>query len=165
MSSHLLAEVEQVCDHLVMISGGRLVSQGDVADLLDSQDTELLARTERPEDLAALLALVHGTGHEARIDEGTLVVSADLDWAGDLNRLAARAQLPLVHLSERRPTLEEAFFELTGGASNDATVRSRWGRSDDDSPCVPQRVGEAAASDAAARNVSGSAQHRSPPRW
>ena len=121
VSSHLLAEVEQVCDHLVMISGGRLVFQGDVADLLDSQDTELLARTERPEDVAALLALVHGTGHEARIDEGTLVVSADLDWAGDLNRLAARAQLTLVHLSERRPTLEEAFFGLTGGASNDAT--------------------------------------------
>lgn len=98
VSSHLLAEVEQVCDHLVMISGGRLVLQGDVADLLDSQDTKILARTERTEDLAALMALVQGTGHEARIDDGTLVVSADLDWAGDLNRLAARAQITLIHL-------------------------------------------------------------------
>ena len=121
VSSHLLAEVEQVCDHLVMISGGRLVFQGDVADLLDSQGTGILARTERPEDLAALMALVHGTGHEARIDDGTLVVSADLDWAGDLNRLAARASITLTHLSERRPTLEEAFFEFTGGVSNDAS--------------------------------------------
>ncbi len=121
VSSHLLAEVEQVCDHLVMISGGRLVFQGDVADLLDSQSTEILARTEGPEDLAALMALVHGTGHEVRIDNGTLVVSADLDWAGDLNRLAARASITLTHLSERRPTLEEAFFEFTGGVSNDAS--------------------------------------------
>ncbi len=122
VSSHLLAEVEQVCDHLVMISNGRLVFQGHVDDLLSGQSAELLARTEHPEDLAALLALVRDTGHMARIIDGTLTVTADVDWAGELNRLAARASITLVHLSERRPTLEEAFFTMTGAATDDANL-------------------------------------------
>ena len=122
VSSHLLAEVEQVCDHLVMISNGRLVFQGHVDDLLSGQSAELLARTEHPEDLAALLALVRDTGHLARIIDGTLTVTADVDWAGELNRLAARASITLVHLSERRPTLEEAFFTMTGAATDDANL-------------------------------------------
>jgi len=120
VSSHLLAEVEQVCDHLVAIQAGRIVFQGNVADLLSSRGAELLARPEHPDDLAALLELVGGTGHAARIVEGTLVVAADLAWAGDLNRLAATASITLVHLSERRQTLEEAFFELIGRAADDA---------------------------------------------
>ncbi len=113
VSSHLLAEVEQVCDHLVMINNGRLVFQGPVTDLLDGQSAELMARTEHPEDVAALLTLVRDTGRLASIADGTLTVTADVEWAGELNRLAARASITLVHLSERRPTLEEAFFTMT----------------------------------------------------
>ena len=120
VSSHLLAEVEQVCDHLVAIQSGRIVFQGNVADLLSSRAAELLARPEDPDDIGSLRDLVGGTGRTARIVEGTLVVAADLAWAGDLNRLAAAASITLVHLSERRPTLEEAFFELTGRTSDDA---------------------------------------------
>ena len=122
VSSHLLSEVEQVCDHLVMINNGRLVFQGHVDDLLNGQNAELLARTEHPEDLETLLTLVRNTGHPARIDDDTLAVTADVDWAGELNRLAARASITLVHLSERRPTLEEAFFTMTGAATDDANL-------------------------------------------
>ena len=122
VSSHLLAEVEQVCDHLVMISGGRLVFQGDVAGLLSAQGAELLARTERADDLLTLLMLVRGTGRDARVDDGTLVVSSGADWAGELNRLAAGASITLVHLSERRPTLEEAYFSVTGAARDEASA-------------------------------------------
>ena len=120
VSSHLLAEVEQVCDHLITITAGRIVFQGDVAELLNARGTELLARTEHREDVAAVLDLVRATGRNAHVVDGTLVVSADPDWACELNRLAARASITLVHLSERRPTLEDAFFELTR-AHNPAT--------------------------------------------
>ena len=122
VSSHLLSEVEQVCDHLVMINNGRLAFQGHVDDLLSEQNVELLARTEHPEDLASLLTLVRATGHSARIGDDTLTVTAGVAWAGELNRLAARASITLVHLSERRPTLEEAFFNMTGAATGDANL-------------------------------------------
>jgi len=47
-------------------------------------------------------------------DEGrTLEIAADCSWAGDLNRLAMADGITLVHLAERRSTLEEAFFEIT----------------------------------------------------
>lgn len=128
VSSHLLAEVEQVCDHVIMINTGRLVFQGNVTDLLASQGAELFARPEHAHELDALRALVERTGRVARIADDTLVVTADLGWAGELNRLAAASSITLVHLSERRRTLEEAFFSLTGKKTNDepaaATNRS-----------------------------------------
>jgi ABC-2 type transport system ATP-binding protein len=65
VSSHLLREVEQICDHLVMIQHGRLVFQGLVADLFAAQGTELVAWPERPEDLASLAALVERAGRDA----------------------------------------------------------------------------------------------------
>ena len=123
VSSHLLAEIEQICDHLVMIRNGRLVFQGPVSDLFAAQVAELVARPENPADAAGLIALIENTGHAARTASdappGTITVDAEPGWAADLNRLAAAAGITLVHLSERRQHLEEAFFALTGSESSD----------------------------------------------
>jgi ABC-2 type transport system ATP-binding protein len=123
VSSHQLGEVEQICDHLLMIQEGKLVFQGPVEDLFATQTAELLARPEHPEQAAALMALVEQAGHAARLaqDEppGTIAVDADASWAADLNRLAAATGITLVHLSERPRRLEEAFFALTGTATGD----------------------------------------------
>ena len=48
VSSHLLAEIEAICDHLVMIDHGRLVFQGGVAELLDAQRRRPIATPEHP---------------------------------------------------------------------------------------------------------------------
>jgi len=120
VSSHLLAEIEQVCDQLVMIRDGRIVFQGPVEQLFASQSCELLARPERAEDNGALVALIRSAGHPANVVDDTVVVAAPPAWAGDLNRLAMDAHITLVHLSERPRSLEEAFFELTGTATGDA---------------------------------------------
>jgi ABC-2 type transport system ATP-binding protein len=123
VSSHLLGEVEHICDYLLMIQQGKLAFQGAVDDLFATQIAELLARPERPEQASALLALVEQAGHRARIaaeePPGTLAIDADASWAADLNRLASAAGITLVHLSERPRRLEEAFFALTGGANGD----------------------------------------------
>jgi ABC-2 type transport system ATP-binding protein len=123
VSSHLLGEIEHICDHLLMIQQGKLAFQGAVDDLFASQIAELLARPEQPEQATALIALVEQAGHRARIaveePPGTLAIDADASWAADLNRLATAAGITLVHLSERPRRLEEAFFALTGGANGD----------------------------------------------
>jgi len=119
VSSHLLGEIEQICDHLVMIREGRIVFQGPTRELQSSQGIELLARPEHHQDAAALAALAQQSGHPARIADDTVVIDADLAWAAPLNRLAMEAGITLVHLSERRRSLEDAFFELTGTASGD----------------------------------------------
>ena len=122
VSSHLLGEIEHICDHLVMIRQGKLVFQGSVSDLLSGQTAELLTRTERPDDVAPLMALIVAAGHQARPAQdapaGTISVDAEPSWAAELNRLAAGAGITLVHLSERPRRLEEAFFALTGSAGD-----------------------------------------------
>jgi ABC-2 type transport system ATP-binding protein len=122
VSSHLLAEVEQICDHLVMIRQGRLVFQGDVAELYATQRSELVIRPERSDDLERLLAAVIAADRPAHLDRehGEVVVETDADWAAALNRLAMRENITLVHLAARVPNLEEAFFALTGTHSGDA---------------------------------------------
>jgi ABC-2 type transport system ATP-binding protein len=117
VSSHLLAEIQQICEHLVVIEAGRLLFQGGVDDLLAARAPELIVRTENPADARRLLVLVKATGLSAAVvgerESTTLEISADCSWAADLNRLAMANGIALVHLSERRSTLEEAFFDIT----------------------------------------------------
>ena len=117
VSSHLLAEIQQICEHLVVIETGRLIFQGGVSELLAARAPELVVRTERPQDARQLLALVKATGRTACMaDDGadnSLEISADCAYAGELNRLAMSNGITLVHLTERRSTLEEAFFDIT----------------------------------------------------
>jgi ABC-2 type transport system ATP-binding protein len=129
VSSHLLAEIQQVCEHLVVIEGGRLVFQGEVEQLLCMRSPELVVRTERADDTPRLLALVEGCGRRARIrGEGassTLEIVGDRAFAGHLNRLAMAEGITLTHLVERRATLEEAFFEITGSYAGEARTSTR----------------------------------------
>jgi ABC-2 type transport system ATP-binding protein len=124
VSSHLLAEIEHICDHLVMITEGRTVFQGEVAGLRATRGSELVLRPETAAQLASLADLVQSAGFTARVEEGALglqllVVEADHQQAARLNRLSMEEGIVLVHLAERRRSLEEAFFELTGSHSRD----------------------------------------------
>ena len=62
VSSHLLAEIQQICEHLIVIETGRLLFQGGVDELLAARAPELIVRTENPGDARYLLALVKSTG-------------------------------------------------------------------------------------------------------
>ena len=84
VSSHLLAEIEHVCDFFVMIQSGRLVFQGTTETLFAAHSSELLARPEHGHDSDKLIAAVRAAGHEARLVDGTVVVDADPAWAAEL---------------------------------------------------------------------------------
>ena len=125
VSSHLLAEIQQICEHLVVIDAGRLLFQGGIDELLAARAAELVVRTENPEDAKRLLFLVKATGRSGRIvgdlASTTIEIAADCSWAGELNRLAMGDGITLVHLAERRSTLEEAFFEITRSCKQGAS--------------------------------------------
>jgi ABC-2 type transport system ATP-binding protein len=128
VSSHLLAEIQQICENLVVIEAGRLLFQGSVEELLAARAPELIVRTENPGDARYLLSLVRGTGRSARVlgeyDSSMLEIVADCSFAADLNRLAMSNGITLVHLSERRSTLEEAFFEITRSGRGKAPLET-----------------------------------------
>jgi ABC-2 type transport system ATP-binding protein len=113
VSSHLLGEIEAICDHLVMIDSGRIAFQGSISELLAAQRSELLAVPEHEEDLDKLVALCVEAGHPAHADGGGVRVQAAAEWAAELNRLAMTNGITLRGLQSARASLEEAFFAIT----------------------------------------------------
>jgi ABC-2 type transport system ATP-binding protein len=115
VSSHMLSEIEAICDHLVMIHQGRAVFQGEVDDLLAAQHSDLVAVPEHPADLDKLAALCNDRGRPARVDGDAVRVQAPAEWAAELNRQAMAAGVTLRGLQSTRASLEDAFFAVTEG--------------------------------------------------
>jgi ABC-2 type transport system ATP-binding protein len=117
LSSHLLREVEAVADKLVVIGGGRIVAQGDKAELLAASGT--VVRALDPGALETVLKRIGLTG--TRTTDGGVVVQAEAETIG---RAAADAGLVLLEL---RPAgsggLEQMFLTLTAGDSVKEAVR------------------------------------------
>lgn len=129
VSSHLLSEVEHVCDHLVMIRNGRSVFQGPVTDLRRSGGTEIVAGPERPDQSGQLVEVLGLAGYVAEAEgvSGLVLVQADADQAADVNRVAMAAGIALAHLAVRQRSLEEAFLALTGTRSADTRQHATLG--------------------------------------
>jgi ABC-2 type transport system ATP-binding protein len=115
VSSHLLDELQHVCDYVVMIRNGTLVFDGPVDALLAEQRPELHAATDDPEDVVRLLEIAARAGFPATTDRGAVLVTAPATWAGELNRQAFAAGIVLTSLTAIEPRLEDIFFELTEG--------------------------------------------------
>jgi ABC-2 type transport system ATP-binding protein len=107
MSSHLLAEIERVCDHLVLIEDGRLVQSGSISAFTGR--IELLT-VEVDGTAGALAAYLAEHGYSARENLHTLEVDISDDRAYDVIRDgAASLGLGLVRLEQRRRHLEDLF--------------------------------------------------------
>jgi ABC-2 type transport system ATP-binding protein len=115
VSSHLLAEIEAVCDHLVLIDRGRIVFQGGVEGLIAAQRADIVAAPEHARDVPALAELCIAAGMPARAEGARVHVQAPDDWAAELNRRAMAAGITLRELTVARASLEQAFFALTEG--------------------------------------------------
>ncbi|GAA2420534.1 CocE/NonD family hydrolase [Streptomyces glaucus] len=114
VSSHLLAEVEQTCTHLVVMDHGRLVQAGPVREIVGSGDT-LLVGTARPVDAPVVekIAALPGVASAVRADDGLVV---RLDTGGSARRLIAdlvRLDVPVESVGPHR-RLEDAFLTLIG---------------------------------------------------
>jgi ABC-2 type transport system ATP-binding protein len=114
LATHLLDDVAQVCDHVVMLDGGRLVLAGPTGGLFERSGTVVVEVGEGAGQLAAALA---GRGIEAAVGEGTVEVSADGDAVLDAIRDAvADLGLPLHRMTSRVASLDEAFLASGGRA-------------------------------------------------
>jgi ABC-2 type transport system ATP-binding protein len=113
LSSHLLAEVEEVCTHVVVMDRGRLVAQGRVADLVAATRTVHL-QVDDPADALAVLRGLGGVG-EVRRSDAELVVELDsIDRPGLVRALVA-AGVGVQGVSVRR-RLEEVFLGLVASS-------------------------------------------------
>jgi ABC-2 type transport system ATP-binding protein len=116
LSSHLLADVEQVCDQVAVLHRGELVAQERVATLklLGGRSFELRVRGSRASFTAALeRAQLHW---RAGRDERLIVFLPDPRSTLDLFELAQQAGVELRHLVPLERTLEDAFAEVLANA-------------------------------------------------
>jgi len=111
ISSHVLAEVQQICDRVAIIDRGELVREATVADLVASHG-EFVLRMENPEPALALLR-AQPWGSAARLDDGELVAASPTGRGRDLVRFLAQSGIWADTIDERQRNLEEIFLSLT----------------------------------------------------
>ena len=121
LSSHLLGEVQQLCDRVGVIADGRLLTESTVAELRGA--SSLLVRAEPAVRAEQVIAATLGAVDVRRTADGGLEVHAEPDRNPELVRalVAAGVEVREIRTSER--TLEEAFFEMTDHASREELAR------------------------------------------
>ena len=118
VSSHVLSELEQVCDWLIVVDHGALVFQGPASEL-GHATTAIVAVPEFEHDLPRLERLLNAAGHDSEIAGGELFVavngSTPRALAADVNRAAGAEGIVLVELGPSKTTLEDRYLSIVNG--------------------------------------------------
>jgi ABC-2 type transport system ATP-binding protein len=116
VSSHVLAELEQVSDWLIVIDDGRLVFQGRASELLDRSAAHLAVAPEHPDDLELLRGLLNAAGYEPQAVGDHLEIAVDggdpRGLAAALNRAAGEGGIVLAELRVTGATLEDRYLKM-----------------------------------------------------
>ena len=115
LSSHLLAEVEELCNRVAIIRSGRIAYEGTISDLRASAGTNRYRLRTTDTELAHLTLLEHTNAQEVSRDGDELTFSAAEEDVADISRTLVGAGLGITALVPEQLSLESLFFELTEG--------------------------------------------------
>jgi ABC-2 type transport system ATP-binding protein len=108
LSSHMLHEVEQMCDRVAIIAAGRLVRDGAVKDLLNEQ-TRIVVEASPLQSAHAVVAL----HFEATMENDQLLIQGNRNDIPDIVRLLTNAQIDVFAVQQQNASLEEYFLTVT----------------------------------------------------
>ena len=118
LSSHLLYEVEELCNRVAIIRKGSIVYEGGLEELLATATTGYRLRTTEPERARAVLLAQPGIDSLAA-DDGELRFTAEEDAVARAAIALGQARIGMTALVPQTASLEELFLGLTGGDSSD----------------------------------------------
>jgi ABC-2 type transport system ATP-binding protein len=121
VSSHLMAEMQVMCDYLVVVRFGHLLYSGPLDDLLNRVADYVIVTPEHPNQVGALYEALHKSGMESEIVAETVHVSLPADEAAAISRAAMQAGIYLSALEPTKRELESIFLELTGATDAEVT--------------------------------------------
>jgi ABC-2 type transport system ATP-binding protein len=131
LSSHLLAEVEEVCNRVAIVQRGKIVYEGEIADLKRAAGTSFrLATTD--DDRALAVARAQRGIEDVRMEKGRITFTADEGAVAELSQALVEAGALIKALAPQSATLEDLFFSLTedghgAGAPADAPAEALGG--------------------------------------
>jgi ABC-2 type transport system ATP-binding protein len=114
VSSHVLSEIQQICNRVAIINHGKLIRLAPVTELLDSPG-EFEIKVDSPDALAVALRL-QPWGQEARVEHGLVITRAPEGRGRDLIAFLVQNGHQPDSVSERQRDLEDIFLSLTGDA-------------------------------------------------
>jgi ABC-2 type transport system ATP-binding protein len=112
LSSHQMAEVEELCNRVGIIQRGRILYEGTIEELLSQVSTGYRLRTT---DMAATLRTAQGRGIDTTVDGEEAAFSASEETVAALSIDLGRAGIGIRSLEREGATLEQLFFRLTEG--------------------------------------------------
>ena len=112
LASHMLHEVEQVCDSVVIMSKGALIAQGSVPDILRSEGQVRLKTTDDEKAVSVLSAVAWV--EDVKVEGGEVVVSVPRDRAAEISTVLGRSGVYVIETRSGQSSLEKYFFEVTG---------------------------------------------------
>ncbi|HEY2705948.1 MAG TPA: ABC transporter ATP-binding protein [Candidatus Dormibacteraeota bacterium] len=115
ISSHILSELEQIADWILVLKEGHLLFHGTMADLLERRRTTLVLVPERPDQLEQLTMLLTDRGYHARRQDGHVRIDGFQGGAAAVNRQAMEGGIALDEITHVRSSLEDTFLAITGG--------------------------------------------------
>ena len=116
LSSHVLHEVEQVCDSLAILSNGKLIAQGGVADLLRSRARERIRIRMRTTDNARAVQVLSSLEWVEHVtsDDNSILVTAPSDRSSELSAALSESEIYVTEMAVPRMSLEQYFLEVMG---------------------------------------------------
>ncbi len=125
ISSHLMSELEDVADHIVVIGRGKVLADASVEELIArASGDRVLVRTRAPAEAA--LALRSAGAPATVIDAGTISVSGV--QARRVVQVLGTADVEFSEVTTQRAKLEDVYFQLTGGAVEFSAARGTEAR-------------------------------------
>ena len=123
LSSHILGEIQLICDSVTIISAGRRVATGSVADVLAQHaSTSVRVRVESDLDMPAAAEALRAAGAQVQLEHDHLMV-ANVERPALITRALAARDLYVSELAPVTVDLESVFLELTGTAPVDGQHR------------------------------------------
>jgi ABC-2 type transport system ATP-binding protein len=122
LSSHLLAEVEELCNRVAIIREGKIVYEGSISELRARRSANRFRLRTSDVERARMIALNTPGLSDVSVDRDELLFGADESTVEELVRALVNAGLGLRALVPETATLEALFFELTEGELESATA-------------------------------------------
>ena len=111
VSSHMLAEMEQMCDVITIIDKGKIIETKDIKEVLEQKEE----MTEYIMDLSPVEKALEVLGEKARLEDEKIHIKYKEEEMPKLVRKLVREKIDIYEISIKSATLEEAFFNITGG--------------------------------------------------